>query len=139
MTSIVTIDIGPHRLRARLEHERAPTSSAALLRLLPLDGHLIQARWSGEAGWVPLGDLDVGVGPENATSRPAPGQLLLYPRGVSETEILVPYGETRFASRFGELAGNHCLTLVDGMELLPDIGRRIVWEGALPISFRSEP
>src|SRR5213082_1284093 len=53
---------------------------------------LIHVRWSGEACWIPLGALDLGLGYENATSFPAPGQILLYPGGISETEILFPYG-----------------------------------------------
>ena len=35
--------------------------------------------------------------PENATSYPAPGQVLWYPGGISETELLFPYGGTLFA------------------------------------------
>src|SRR3954454_12128106 len=41
--------------------------------------------WSGEACWIPLGSLHFGVGCENATSYPGPGQILLYPGGLSET------------------------------------------------------
>jgi hypothetical protein len=130
--SLVQIDVGGFSLTARLETTRAPATCAALLRLLPLSGTLLQARWSGEAGWVPLGDLDLGIGPENPTSQPAPGQLLVYPKGVSETEILVPYGPTVFGSQFGTLAGNHCLTVVAGGEHLAEIGRRLVWRGAQP-------
>lgn len=121
--------------RARLEEAAAPRSAAAFRRLLPLRSQLIQARWSGEAAWIPFGDLDVGVGFENATSYPAPGQVLLYPGGFSETEILFPYGPTCFASRMGQLAGNHFLTLLDGLELLPELGRRVLWEGAQDILF----
>jgi len=29
-----------------------------------------------------MGDLDVGIGPENATSYPNPGELVFYPGGV---------------------------------------------------------
>jgi hypothetical protein len=133
MTTILAamlISVGRFRFRARLEDEAAPRSCAAVRNLLPLRGRLIQARWSGEAAWVPLGDLDVGCGLENATSYPAAGQLLLYPGGYSETEILFPYGATRFASKLGQLAGNHFATVVDGAERLPELGRAILWEGA---------
>ena len=37
----------------------------------------------------------------------------------------------------GQLAGNHFLTIIEGRELLPEVGRRIVWEGAQPITFHA--
>jgi hypothetical protein len=129
----VIIDVGDLRFVARLETELAPKSCEAIRRLLPLTGHLLQARWSGEAAWMPLGDLDLGIGVENPASRPAPGQLLLYPKGISETEILLPYGQTAFASKFGALVGNRCLTIVEGMDQLSELGWRVVWKGAQPI------
>ena len=36
--------------------------------------------------------MDFGVNYENHTSHPAPGQVILYPGGISETEILLVYG-----------------------------------------------
>jgi hypothetical protein len=115
--------------------EAAPKTRAAFEGLLPFRNKLIQARWSGESCWIPLGDLDVGLGVENATSYPAPGQILLYPGGYSETEILFPYGATCFASKLGQLAGNHFLTIVEGQAQLPELGRSILWEGAREIVF----
>ena len=132
---MVRISVGDLAFTARLEHDRAPATVAALLRLLPLSGSLLQARWSGEAAWMPLGSLDVGVGPENDTQRPAPGQILLHPMGISETEILIPYGQTVFVSKAGPLRGNHVMTVVEGDGLLAELGRRVVWEGAQPIRF----
>jgi uncharacterized protein DUF3830 len=126
---------GELRLSAHLEGEAAPATVAAFDRLLPLESRVVHARWSGEATWIPLGDLDVGVGPENATAYPAPGQLLLYPGGVSETELLLPYGHCAFASKAGSLAGNHFATVTEGFELLAELGRRCLWEGAQPILF----
>jgi hypothetical protein len=52
---------------------------------------------------IPFGEHDVGIGPENATSDPAPGELLLYPGAISETELLLPYGSCAFASNAGLL------------------------------------
>lgn len=120
---------------ARFEEAAAPRTVAAFRELLPYTERLIQARWSGESGWIPLGDFQLGVGIENATSYPSPGEILFYPGGFSETEILFPYGRTCFASTMGQLAGNHFLTIVEGNEQLKEVGRRIVWEGAQEIVF----
>jgi hypothetical protein len=124
---------GDFRFGGRLEEELAPATVAAFRRLLPLESRIIHARWSGESCWIPFGDLDVGFGPENATCYPAPGHLLFYPGGVSETEILFPYGPTAFASKAGALAGNHFATVTEGVERLPELGRKALWEGAQPL------
>ena len=134
--SDVVIAAGPFTLSARFEVE-APLTSAAFRKILPLEGELIHVRWSGESTWVPLGDLTIGVPFENATSYPRPGEILLYPGGVSETEILIPYGRTNFASKAGQLAGNHFLTIVSGAEHLPELGRLTLWQGAQPILIKS--
>jgi uncharacterized protein DUF3830 len=132
---MLQISAGPYRFTARFETEAAPQTVAAFRRMLPLRTKLIHARWSGEATWIPFGDLDVGVGKENATRYPAPGQLLLYPGGASETEILIPYGTAAFGSKAGPLHGNHFATIVDGVDQLRELGRKTLWEGAQEIQF----
>lgn len=129
--------ITSYQFLARLETEAAPVTCAAFSRLLPYRQKLIHARWSGEACWVPLGDFKLEVGFENHTSYPAPGQILFYPGGYSETEILIPYGPTRFASKLGQLAGNHFLTVVEGHEALAEVGRLVLWQGAQDILFEA--
>ena len=131
------INVGPLRFTARLELEAAPLTCRAFLGILPFASRLIQARWSGEAAWIPLGGLDLGLSFENHTSHPSRGDILLYPGGISETEILFPYGSASFASKVGQLAGNHFLTLVEGRDLLPELGRLVLWEGAQPIRFEA--
>src|SRR5919202_3546160 len=130
---MLEIEVGGTRFEARLEEDVAPQTVAAFRRLLPLESKLTHARWSGEACWIPFGALDMGIGPENATAYPAPGELLLYPGGVSETEILFPYGPTQFASKAGVLAGNHFATIVDGGEQLRELGPLVLWQGAQEI------
>jgi hypothetical protein len=114
----------------------APTTAAAFRGLLPLESRIIHVRWSGEGCWVPMGDLDVGIVPENATRYPSPGELIFYPGGVSETELLLAYGYVAFASKAGALAGNHFATVVEGNESLRPLGMKCLWEGAQEISFR---
>ena len=122
---------------AKFEDAAAPATCARFRALLPYEDQLIHARWSGEACWIPLGGRDLGIGYENATSYPAPGQVIVYPGGVSETEILLAYGPTRFASKAGQLAGNHFLTILDDLDRLAQICRTVLWQGATPITLRA--
>ena len=131
----VRITAGPHEFVARWESEKSPETCEAFERLLPYQQRIIHVRWSGESCWIPLGDFDLGVGFEDATSYPAPGEILLYPGGYSETEILLPYGATHFASKLGQLAGNHFLTVTEGRENLRPLGELSLWEGAQDIVF----
>lgn len=133
---MLRITVGDLGFTAHLEEQAAPRTVAVLRGLLPLESTLVQARWSGESAWVPLGwELELDLGVENANSYPAAGELLLYPGGLSEVEILFPYGATCFASKMGQLAGNHFATIEEGREQLPELGRRVLWEGAQPIGF----
>lgn len=116
-------------------HPAAPRTAEAFLRLLPYRQKLIHVRWSGEGCWIPLGDFDLGVGYENPTSHPSVGDLLFHPGGVSETEILLAYGSCCFASKVGQLAGNHFLTVVEGLDQLRPLGERTLWQGAQDILF----
>jgi len=115
--------------------KEAPLTVEAFTRVLPFEQRLIQARWSGEAAWIPLGNYKLGVGFENATCYPDAGEILFYPGGYSETEILFPYGHSSFASTLGQLAGNHFITITGGRDQLKEVGRRVVWEGAQTIRF----
>ncbi len=133
--TMLRITAGPYTFTGRLEEENAPQTCAAFRKLLPYRQKLIHARWSGEACWIPLGDFDLGVSYENHTSHPSRGDILFYPGGLSETEILFPYGSARFASKVGQLAANHFLTIEEGREHLADLGRLCLWEGAQDIVF----
>lgn len=129
------ITAGGFIFKARLEEDNAPKTCSAFLKLLPYKNKIIHVRWSGEAVWIPLGDFNLGVGYENHTSHPSKGEILLYPGGISETEILLPYGSTCFSSKVGQLAGNHFLTIIEGKEKLPELGKKVLWEGAQDIIF----
>ena len=133
----IRITAGGKTFLARLEEDAAPRTCAAFRTLLPYRERIIHVRWSGEACWIPLGELDLDLGFENHTSFPAPGQILLYPGGFSETEILLPYGGCRFASKMGQLAGNHFLTVTEGLDALAPLGRAVLWEGAKEILFEA--
>jgi len=133
--SLIQILAGPFRFSGRFEDANAPRTCARFRTLLPYRQRIIHVRWSGEACWIPLGDLDLQLPFENHTSYPAPGQLLLYPGGISETEILLAYGAVQFASKMGQLAGNHFVTIVEGNQNLAALGKLALWSGAQDIEF----
>jgi hypothetical protein len=134
MTSL-KITAGPYQFEARMEEELAPKTCARFASLLPYKERIIHVRWSGEGCWIPLGNYDMGLDYENHTSFPAPGDIILYPGGISETEILLAYGGVRFASKVGQLAGNHFLTITKGRESLVALGKLTLWKGAQDIVF----
>ena len=133
--SQLIVRAGDFAFEARFEEQLAPKTVAAFRKAMPFESQAIHVRWSGEGVWMPLGDLDFGVSYENHTSYPAPGQIILYPGGISETEILLAYGGVHFASKVGQLAGNHFLTITKGRENLTALGKLCLWKGAQDILF----
>ena len=133
MTSI-GITVGEYRFVA-VPNAAAPRTVAAFKALLPYRQKIIHVRWSGEAVWIPLGEFQLSTGLENHTSHPSVGDILFYPGGLSETEILIAYGSCCFSSKVGQLAGNHFLTIVEGKERLRQLGVDVLWGGARDILF----
>jgi len=54
-------------------------------------------------------------------------------------EILFPYGWTLFASKAGQLAGNHFATIFEGNERLNELGELVLRQGAQEITFTAQP
>lgn len=130
---MLKITIGDYVFKARMHTDKAPETCRMLLEKMPITGKAIQARWSGEAAWLEMNPYGIEAPQENATSYPGPGQLLYYPGGVSEKEILIPYGSAIFASKFGLLPGNHFATIIEGNESLGSMGEKVFREGAQEI------
>ncbi|MEO8779851.1 MAG: DUF3830 family protein [Rhodanobacter sp.] len=129
----IRITAGDLQFLATLERDLAPKTCLYFESLLPYRSQFIHVRWSGEGCWIPLGDEALPFSYENATSYPAPGQMIFYPGGFSEAEILLAYGGVQFASKLGQLAGNHFLTIVEGNENLAAFGKKTLWCGAQDI------
>ena len=49
--------------------------------------------------------------------------------------INLAYGGVHFASKMGQLAGNHFITVTSSLEDLEKLGKMTLWEGAQPIRF----
>ena len=126
----VEIISGDYRFIADLLEKDAPRTCEVFEKMLPLKSQFIHVRWSGEGIWIPYGDLRTGLEYENHTSHPAIGEMLLYPGGISEMEIIMSYGRCCFACQHGQLSGNHFLTITEGLDRLYDFGRKVLYEGA---------
>ena len=131
----MNIELDGYKFDAVFEDNSSPKTCEAFRKVMPFEGQVVHVRWSGEGLWIPLGDRDFAIGYEDATSYPAPGQVLLYPKGKSETEILIAYGSVRFASKAGPLAGNHFATITSDLKRLREIGVSTLWEGSKSIVF----
>ena len=129
---ILTLSIGAERFTARLRRDLAPRSCECLLGLLPYSRKLIHARWSGEALWSPLGEafpIRSLLSPESPKHQPVAGEILLYAGKVSEPELLIPYGASRFACKDGPLEGNPVLSIEDRLECIAELGHEVLWNG----------
>src|ERR1700744_3410692 len=121
--SQLIVHAGDFTFQARFEEQLAPKTCAAFRKAMPFESQAIHVRWNGEGVWMPLGDLDFGVSYDNHTGYPAPGQIILYPGGISETEILLACGGVHFAGKMGQRAVNHFITLISGSKTCPCSGR----------------
>jgi Protein of unknown function (DUF3830) len=138
--SAIRLTIAGEVFHARLRSDLAPRSCGRLMQLLPYHGELIHAQWSGQSCWAPLGSAWASgeiLAPENAIAYPAPGEVLLFGGGLSEPEILIAYGPTRFASMAGPLAGNPVLKIENDLARLAELGRQILRRGAVELRIDS--
>ena len=131
----VKIICGGEEFIATLEEEKAPKTCEIFKKMLPIENQMIHVRWSGEGMWIPMGDTRwEGLEYENHTCYASKGEMLIYPGGISEMEMILAYGSVNFASKVGQLAGNHFLTIRDGLDRLYALGRKCLYEGAQPIT-----
>ena len=103
----------------------APRTVEAIRALLPLRRELIHCRWSGEGCWIPFGEDFLDLGPENATSHPAPGELIVYPGGIVRVRDPARLRQRRLLEQGRPAVGQPLRDADEGLEQLPEIGRRV--------------
>jgi hypothetical protein len=116
-------DAAHHRGRARVRRAPGGGGRAADGRGVPWAA---TARGRGSSrplgsggGWIPWGDLDLGLGPENATPTRAREELIIFPRrwrGRAAARV-----RRRVREQGRALAGNHFATIVEGNEQLREL------------------
>ena len=131
----IKIGVADMQFTAKLEWSLSPDTCQNFCAILPFHAKLLQARWSGEAAWIPLAQMDLRVGQEATTGCPGVGDILFHPADHSECEILIPYGKSAFRCKDGDLVGNHFLTIVEGKDQLTKVGELVLWHGSQNIEF----
>ncbi len=104
---------------------------------MPFESQMVHVRWSGEGVWLPLGDLDFGVGYENHTQLSGARPDHPVSRRHQRDRDPAAYGGVHFASKMGQLAGNHFITLTSGLDRLPELGKTVLWKGAQKVRFEA--
>jgi hypothetical protein len=133
----IKITSGDYTFIGRLEEEKAPKTCEWFLNKLPYSATFIQGEWSGAIFFTGLKGIGREVPFEKPTSFPSKGEILMYPGNDTGNggEIYIPHGGNCFACPTGQLAGNHFLTIIEGIERLSEFGRKVRWEGAQEITF----
>ena len=121
---------------ARFEDQAAPLSCAAFRRLLLSRAGSSRPGWSGEAAWMPRWAISNWASDTRTTPVSPPRGDPALPGRDQRDGILFPYGSTRFASKVGQLAGNHFSRWSTDAESFKELGRLVLWEGAQDIQFR---
>lgn len=97
------IQAGAYQFEAKLEEALAPRTCATFLSLLPYKQKIIHVRWSGEACWIPLGELDLGLTFENHTSFPAPAKSLFIQAASAKRKFYSPTAAFTLRARSASL------------------------------------
>jgi hypothetical protein len=139
----VKITFGAATFTAHWESELSPKTCTAFRALLPYTQKIIHARWSGEACWIPLGEFDLGVTPENLTSRPLPGQLDPRGRNISVRDYTVRAGAgPSLHSQRRRAALPRAAAFFGGLSVITSVGRaaasRFSWNSGFVIESNSD-
>lgn len=133
--SQLIVRAGDFTFQARFEEALAPKTVAAFRKAMPFQSQAIHNRWSGEAVWMPLGDLDFGVSYQepHQPSRTRPDHPLSR-RHQRDRNLGWPMAAcitpARWASPWQSLHHPD-----PGLENLTAFGKTVLWKGAQNIPF----
>jgi hypothetical protein len=116
--------------------EQAPKTCKAVLNLLPLEGEIFHATWSGDMLFLKHHEIPAKLEPENQTIYPSRGDIGL---NSNLKEIQIIYGQAQLRARFGPAPDNIFARISEDMEGLAEIGKKIHREGAKKIAIRIRP
>ena len=129
------IHAGDFTFNARFEEELAPKTVAAFRKAMPFESQAIHVRWSGEAGWIPLGDLDLGAGVRKPHQLPGAGTHHPLPRRNQRDRDPAGLWWRAVREQDGSTRGQPFHHPDLGLENLTTFGKTVLWKGAQKIRF----
>ena len=136
MVKKLEIKIDDEVFLAAMLEEQAPRTCEAVLKLLPLEGKVFHATWSGDMLFFKCRETPVGTGPENQTVYPSRGDVGL---NFDLKELQIVYGQAQLRARFGPAPDNLFARITENLKGLEEMGKRIHREGAKRITIRLRP
>ena len=121
---------------ATLLEEQAPKTFKAVLNLLPLEGEVFHATWSGDMLFFKCREIPDKLEPENQTVYPSRGDVAL---NSNLKELQIIYGQAQLRARFGPAPDNLFARITENLKNLEEIGKRIHREGAKKIIIKLRP
>jgi hypothetical protein len=118
---------------ATILEEQAPKTCKAVLNLLPLEGEVFHATWSGDMLFYKCHEIPTKLEPENQTAYPSRGDVAL---NSNLKEIHIVYGQAQLRARFGPAPDNIFARITENLKDLEEIGKRIHREGAKKITVK---
>lgn len=133
MVKKLEIKIGDSVFFATLLEEQASKTCKAVLGLLPLEGEVFHATWSGDMLFFKCHEIPAKLEPENQTVYPSRGDVAI---NSNLKEIHVVYGQAQLRARFGPAPDNLFARITENLKGLEEIGKRIHREGAKKITIK---
>lgn len=133
MVKKLEIKIDDSVFLATILEEQAPKTCKAVLNLLPLEGEVFHATWSGDMLFYKCHEIPTKLEPENQTAYPSRGDVAL---NSNLKEIHIVYGQAQLRARFGPAPDNLFARITENLKDLEEMGKRIHREGAKKITVK---
>lgn len=133
MVKKLEIEIDDTVFLATMLEEHAPKTCEAVSSLLPLEGEVFHATWSGDMLFVKCREIPGRLEPENQTVYPSRGDVAL---NSNLKELQIVYGQAQLRARFGPAPDNLFARVTENLKGLEEMGKRIHREGAKKIAVR---
>jgi hypothetical protein len=128
----IAVEFDDQRFEAVLFDAKAPVLCGNIWNALPLEGPVTNTVWSGDMLrlWV---DIPEPAERENLAQLQNPGDIIFVPKWNG---LRLIYGQARMQGPSGASSVPLVGRMLDGVDALAELGRRVEWEGARTMRVR---